>query len=635
MKKLWLLIFPFLILIVFLVSLLFDLPILHWMELKSIDWRFGWRGPIETTGDVVVVAIDEKSLHQEGRWPWPRARMADLLREIEKAGARFIALDIVFAEASQGDEVLARALKEKDNIILGYFFYQTERELEEAVIPREKMEGNFRAILPSALPAVTGLRETLPEMFGVVSNTPFLSSHALSQGYFNAIPDSDGVIRRFPLMLTYLGEIFPSMGLETLSHREKGFDPVPVRGEEGTLQGLSLGARFIPTNRWGEMAINYRGGQELFPVYSAADFFEGKIKSGELEGKTVLVGATAIGIYDLRVTPLSPVFPGILIQANLLDNLYRGDFLVRNLVTQWGAAGWLMVMTLFLTVLLPRIRIVFGMLVTSGVILGYGVIVQWFFGRGFLLPLVSPSLGLLTLYIAITIYRGLTEERQKRMLRKAFQSYLHPDLVREMTENLNNLKLGGEHADCTILFSDIRNFTSMSEKMNPETLVQMMNSYFEPIVKVILEEGGYIDKFIGDAVMAIFGAPKKTSDHALRACRAASAMQKTVAELGPVFRERYGIPTLHIGIGLNTGDAVVGNIGTKERLNYTVMGDTVNLASRLETATKSLGSATLMSEATYDRVKGEIEARFVDEISVKGKAEKIRVYELVRASLSS
>ena len=610
-----------------------DIPVLQWLELRSVDWRFGWRGPIRATGDVVVIAIDEKSLHQEGRWPWPREKTAALVREINRAGPDFLGMDIIFAEPAPGDAALAQALRERNNVILGYFFYQNVWELEKAEIDVEKMAESLRSILPTSFPKLSGLEEALPKMFGVISNVPALAGASLSQGYFNAVPDPDGVIRRFPLMVTYQDVIFPSMGLETFSRREGGFDPIPVKEADGTLRGISVGRRFVPTNRWGEMMINYRGGTEIFSVYSAADFLRGKIKPDELKGKTALIGATAIGIYDLRVTPISSNLPGILVQANLLDNLYRGDFLIRNLWTQLGSIGWMLVMTVILAVTLPRIRIVTGLFVTLNIIALYGLFAHRFFIRGYVLSLVAPTLELLTVFGLITIYRGLTEERQKRRLRKAFQSYLHPDLVKELTENLDKLKLGGEHADCTILFSDVRNFTTISEKMNPETLVELMNSYFDPIAKVIIQEGGYIDKFIGDAVMAVFGAPKKTKDHALRACKAAFAMNRTVKELEPIFQKKYGIPAFHVGIGLNTGDVVVGNIGTKERLNYTVMGDAVNLASRLESATKELGSAMVMSEATYERVKNYVEARFIDEIMVKGKAEKIRVYELVERRL--
>ena len=251
------------------------------------------------------------------------------------------------------------------------------------------------------------------------------------------------------------------------------------------------------------------------------------------------------------------------------------------------------------------------------------------FRQGILLSLASPALEAFSVFLTITIYRGLTEERQKKQIRNAFRYYLHPDIVEELLEAPEKLKLGGQRAECTILFADVRNFTTISEQMDPETLVQMMNEYFDPIAQEIIKEGGYIDKFIGDAVMAIFGAPKQTPDHPLRACQAALAMQWKVKELAQQFQEKYGLSEFKIGVGLHTGPVIIGNMGTSTRLNYTVMGDAVNLASRLETATKGLGVGILASEQTYQRVTDNIEARYVDKIAVKGKAETIRVYEII------
>ena len=250
------------------------------------------------------------------------------------------------------------------------------------------------------------------------------------------------------------------------------------------------------------------------------------------------------------------------------------------------------------------------------------------FEKGLVIPMAVPLLQMLTLSSMHVINRGLTEEHQKKMIRTAFQAYLHPDLVKAMTENLDGLKLGGAKKECTILFSDVRNFTSISEKMEPEVLVDLMNHYFEPISKVIIDHGGYIDKFIGDAVMAIFGAPQHFDDHAYRACAASLEMQKVLNDLEPKFKEKFGIKAFRIGVGLHTGQVIVGNIGSKQRLNYTVMGDTVNLASRLESANKELGTEMCMSESTYNQVKDKIQGRFISSIHVKGKEEEVRVYEL-------
>jgi len=473
------------------------------------------------------------------------------------------------AERAERDSELAAVLRKKQNIILGYYFYQRQYELEDSEISDARIERSFQAIYPTAFPEISGLEEALPEMKGVVANADVFSAAVKGQGYFNAFPDIDGVIRRFPLMVSYRDKIFPSIALETFAQHTQGFKPVPVREEDGTLRGVSVGPRYIPTNHRGEMLINYRGGRKAFPIYSASDVLQGKIDASKLKGKSVLIGATAIGIYDLRVTPMSSNTPGILVQANLLDNLYQGDFLIENAWTRVTSLALMIILTILLALLLPRLRILVGLVVTIAILGGYYALTQWAFNNGYVLALVAPLLELTTLFVTFTIYRGLTEEREKKIIREAFQAYLHPDLVREMTKDVNSLKLGGEAVDCTILFSDVRNFTGISEQMSPQRVVELMNSYFDPIAKAIIAEGGYIDKFIGDAVMAIFGAPKPNEDHPLQACRAAVKMQAIAIKLEREFQDKYGIAAFRTGIGLHSGIAVVGNIGTRERLNYT------------------------------------------------------------------
>ncbi|QQR79274.1 MAG: adenylate/guanylate cyclase domain-containing protein [Deltaproteobacteria bacterium] len=606
-----------------------DSSLFSWLELKTIDWRFGVRGSIPTSGKIVVVTLDEKSLDIEGRWPWSRTKMADLLRKLQKYQPKLVEMDIVFAEESAGDKELAQVIHQNDNTVLGYFFFQSAAEREKASIRPEKMDQSFKTVLASALPDITDVQKTLKPMAGLVSNIPILATAAKSQGYFNAFADKDGVIRRAPLMITYQNKIFPSMTLKTFSLDQDGFDPVLTQDPEGLLMGMSIGLKQIPTNTRGEVMINYRG-RDAFETFSATDILHESVSQEALKDKIVLIGATAIGIYDLRVTPISSNLPGIFVQASLLDNLIKGDFLTLPILAKLLIFLEMFVMSLLFVFVLnhPKIKMIWGLLLVGPVLALQWYTAVWFFKNLTIVPFVVPSLYILITVFAIIIYRGLTEER-KRFIRTAFQSYLHPDLVEEMTQNLDKLKLGGEKRECTILFSDVRNFTSISENMDPVVLLELMNSYFDPVSQAIIEEGGYIDKFIGDAVMAIFGAPAHMKDHAARACRASLKMKKIVKELEPQFREKYGIEAFKIGIGLNTGDVTVGNIGTSKRLNYTVMGDAVKLASRLESATKELGVEACMSEATYNQSKNEIEGRYLEEISVKGKAQKIQVYEIL------
>jgi adenylate cyclase len=628
-RKLAIIIAPILL---FLGLTFFDFPAMRWLENKSIDWRFSWRGPIAATGDVVVVALDDKSVAREGRWPWPREKVAQLLREIQSATPQVVVLDIIFSEPSAGDEHLAQALRDSKSTILGYYFYQLSDELKKAEVTSEVLQQSYESILPAAMPEISGRSGKFPEMAGVVANVPMLAHAAAAQGYFNVMPDPDGSVRRFYLMANYRDKIFPFMGLEALSRHEEGFDPVLVADSAGNLEGIAVGKRLIPTTPQGSVLVNYRGGTEAFRVISATDVLAGKFSKEDLDGKTVLVGATAVGIYDLRVTPISPNLPGVVAEANLLDMLYRGDFLVQDVWTSLWNALALSVIPLLLGIILFRLRLLSAVAAAFVALGAYGYCSTRLFAQGYVVALAAPALEWLTMMMGITIYRGWTEERQKRQIRQAFRAYLHPKLVEELTEHPESLALGGKRANCTMLFCDVKSFSTISEKMDPENLTRMMNAFFDPVCQAIMNEGGYIDKLIGDAVMAIFGAPVASEQHALQACRAALAMQQVVHALEPKFQKEFGIQEFKLRIGIHTGPVVVGNMGTRERLNYTVMGDTVNLASRLEGANKELGTDILISHATYEGAQPNIAATFVDTIQVKGKEEQVKVYALTSPS---
>lgn len=605
-------------------------PFIQWLENKSIDWRFAWRGPVPATGDVIVVAIDDRSLSREGRWPWPRDKVAQLVNRIQSARPQVVALDIIFAEPAAGDEILAHALRDSRSTILGYYFYQTPDDLKKAEVPEDILQKGFESILPTAFPEVTGRKGQFPQMSGVVANIPLLADATAAQAYFNVMPDADGSVRRFYLMADYRGKTFPFMGLEAFKWHEGGFDPVLVADRAGNLDGISVGRRLIPTSPEGSVLVNYRGGPEAFRVVSATDVVEGKFSAADLAGKTVLVGATAIGIYDLRVTPISPNLPGVIAEANLVDMLYRGDFLIQDVWTSlWNGAA-LALVPLLLGFMLFHLRLLPGVVAAVLAVVIYGYCSHQMFAHGYVVALATPTLEWLGLVMGITTYRGWTEERQKRIIRRAFRSYLHPQIVEELTEHPDRLKLGGQRMECTVLFCDVKNFSTISEKMEPEDLTRLMNAFFDPVCQAIMAEGGYIDKLIGDAVMAVFGAPVANDQHALQACCAALAMQRVVHGLEPRFQKEFGIEEFKLRIGVHTGPVIVGNMGTSQRLNYTVMGDTVNLASRLEGANKELGTDVLISHATYEKAAPHITAKFVDTIQVKGKEEQVKVYALTQ-----
>jgi adenylate cyclase len=368
-------------------------------------------------------------------------------------------------------------------------------------------------------------------------------------------------------------------------------------------------------------------------TYSAVDIVSGKVPVEALENKIVLVGATEIGIADLRPTPFNPVFPGVEIHASVTGNILDGRFLIENNLTHALDIGLLFVLPILLVFLLIRAR---------GTVIGFTIFIVFVFlyllgnfliftRLNFVISTIYPALSIGFAYVFFEAYRNLVIERRSRYLRKAFSSYVSSDLVDEILRDPDKLKLGGENKKVTLLFSDIRGFTSLSESIPPEMLVSVLNEYLSPMTQIVMEERGTLDKYIGDAVMAIFGAPLDVPDHAIRACQAALSMLKKLGQINNEWRKR-NFPSIAIGIGINTGEAIVGNMGANMRFDYTAIGDSVNLASRLEGLNKLYGTEIIISKSTLENLNSS-EAPFLfrelDVVQVKGKEEPISIFELV------
>jgi adenylate cyclase len=377
------------------------------------------------------------------------------------------------------------------------------------------------------------------------------------------------------------------------------------------------------------MHINYRGKDHTFPYLSASDVIRGRVPSGEIEDKIVLVGAVATGIYDLRVTPLASVFPGVEVHANIIDNILKGDFIVRP---EWASLVDMFSLLLLgfgLGWLFPRLRPVPGagvMLLVFVAHLYVNTILM--VNGGYWLNVIYPSLLIPMGYLGVSIYKYIHEEREKRKIKGAFQFYVTPAVVHQMLQDPNALKLGGEKKVLSVLFSDIRGFTSLSESLPPEGLVHLLNEYLTEMTNVVFRHDGTLDKYIGDAVMAIYGAPLPQEDHPERACLSALDMMEDLHKLQTRWAAE-GKPAIDIGIGINTGEMVVGNMGSERRFDYTVIGDEVNLASRLEGLNKQYGTHVIISEFTQSLVRDHILCRELDLVRVKGKAKPVRIFEVV------
>ncbi|MCA1828377.1 MAG: CHASE2 domain-containing protein [Myxococcales bacterium] len=460
-------------------------------------------------------------------------------------------------------------------------------------------------------------------------------------GYFNALPDADGVIRHAALALQVRGRYFPSLDAAltaiALGLKPSDITPVTTNTTDGEILGVDFGGkRFVQTDARGLMEINYFGRDKTFENLSIADIMDGKY-DGKLKDKLVLIGATAQGTFDERTTPLDKFTAGIETHANAVETILSQRYLRRGPIVQAIEVLFLFAMALVFAYVFARVKVQYALPVVavSGLTIWIYVSAAFWSGYDFFAALPLVELG--AMFVLVTVYRYATEERDKRQLRKAFQLYLNEEVLEEMLEDPAALQLGGKDAEATVLFADIRGFTTISEQLSPQAVVHLMNEIFSPMTDNIFEKRGTLDKYIGDCVMAFFGAPVQTELHGANGCDAALSMVETLARL----REKWHIedpdmPDVDVGIGINSGHLVVGNMGSHQRFNYTVMGDNVNLASRIESLNKEYGTRILISEQTLGTARKALKddaaytVRELDSVRVKGKKEPVKLFELRR-----
>lgn len=655
------------IIILAIALIISDTPFLRFVELKTLDLRIRSRGSLPSGGETVIAAIDEKSVTELGRWPWPRTTIAHLIQNLKDYGVKVIGFDIVFAEPDDNsglqtiaaltqdvqkmgfadqrllnllnskkagadtDAVLAKAIEKSKNIItLGYFFHTSAKEATHLTARKIAAEvENISSSKYSLLKTSKNFNEAaLIHAYAAVPNLPAISAVAENSGYFNAFPDSDGGIRWSPLVIKYGDSYYASLALSVLTQYLE-WPMVTLNLGEFGVEGIKIDRNQIPTNDEGRMLVNYLGPAKTFPHYSVVDILKGRVSPDAFRGKIVLVGATATGIYDLRVTPFSNVYPGVEIHATVIDNILHRNFLKQSWWIKFLDVLCIIFVGLSMGFIMPRLNAVRGMLIAIFCIAVFIFFIVFLFARHTIwLNMVYPVLTMLAVYLGITVYRYMTEEREKKKVRNAFQYYLTASVITEMLKDPTKLKLGGDKKQLTVLFSDIRGFTTISEKLTPEELVHLLNEYLTAMTDIVFKYDGLLDKYMGDAIMAVYGAPLDQPDHALRACRTALEMMQTLKKL-QVKWQAEGKPVLNIGIGLNTGDMVVGNMGSQMRFDYTVMGDSVNLGSRLEGINKEYGTNIIISEFTYAAVREILYCRELDAVRVKGKKLPIKIYELL------
>ena len=627
-------------------------PLIELVELKAIDLRFiarGDKGPLRRP--VAVVAIDEKSLAHLGRWTWPRTTFARLITAVARAGAKVIALDVGFfepddritiselkkskysktpdaAKLPDPDRILARAIKNSPvPVILGYFFHITRKQVKHL--------RNVRALLDAVSPfKYTVVRYTSPRARGVrlptayapQPNVPVINQAAAGAGFFNILPDTDGVVRRFPMVIRCGDEVFYPLIVAAVA-KFLGAPVTLVQVAPHGIESVRVGRLVIPTDEMGRMMIRFRGPDGVVPTYSAADVIAGRIEPGALKGKIVLIGATAVGIYDHRATPFSPVTPGVNVQAQAIDNVLTGDFLKKP---AWAAIfdlAAILGLGLVLGIVLAWVSPWVGAISAGVLYAAFIWLAGLLFDRGYVLAVIYPVITVIMVFGGVTVTRLLSETREKRRLRGAFTSYVAPEVVKSVIDHPDQLGISGEKRDLTVLMSDIRGFTPLAESLDPHDLAHLLNLYMDRMTEIVFDHGGLLDKYIGDAVMAVWGAPIWREDHAARACRAALDMVEALPEVREIWAQS-GAGGLDIGIGVNSGRMIVGNMGSKRRFAYTVLGDEVNLAARLEGQTKNYGVAIAVGENTYTRCSDSFHFRPLDLVMLRGKSTPSAVYTI-------
>ena len=603
------------------------------VELKTVDLRFRLRGMQESDPQILLCAIDQKAIDTYGRWPWPRGLIAKLIENLHAGNARVIALDIAFItpqantvahavaemdflpasvrtsetmtawlDRYEDDHLLAEAIRAAGNVVLGYFFLMSPSEVGHFSAERIEQVDHLLAPYNFAVVRQFGdqIADTVQTALGAEPNIPILSTSAAGAGFFNVMADGDGTQRHKSLVMRYGEDYYPSLELEALRVYFKHERPdLTLELSEFGVSNLRVGELDIPADEQGRILINFKGPARTYPTLSAADVLSGRIGPKVFDNKLVLLGATAPGVFDETVTPFSRQgYPGLEVRATALDNILNRNSLFMPTSLRLLDLLIILLLPLLLTFLLSRIRPIFGMVSFLVLTTGFLLFCQIAFVRFHLVFAVMPTLMALSfVFTGALVVDLLHEIRTKGRLRNAFGQYLPPHLVDKISEDPSLATLGGTEIQGTVLFCDIVGFTRIASRLSAEDTVSLLNSFHGAMNEVVFECGGTLDKFIGDAMMALWGAPLPDEQHAHKACQCALKMIARLDQLNDRFGQR-GLPPLGMRIGVNSGLMIAGNMGGTKRFDYTVIGDTVNRASRLERLCAQTSARVLIGEGT-------------------------------------
>lgn len=623
--------------------------------------------PRKKSDDIVIVDLDENSLRLIGQWPWPRDVMADLITILKSYGAKVIAFDMVFAEEDRTsphkiakkipnnelflevgdklrslpdhDEEFAKAIKEAGNIVTGF---TSARAHETRRVPYQPIAPTFLLKDKNSFVQDSYTRS------GVATNLPEFSSSAAGNGHFMVQPETDGIIRRVPLFARYnppnfereFNQLYPLLSLEALRVSIDPKSRIVIRDqkEKGAFDlnyEVRLGEYSVPVDDGGKFWVHYRPIEQ--EEYVSAHLVLNPEKKSEIvnqiNDKIVFIGTSAEGLRDIRSTALNQFVPGVEVHVNVVEQILQERYLTRsNLVIAaeaivLGALGLCLILlaSFFNLIIVGIYSLIFMGLMVAG---------SWhsYVEYGLLLDPVYPSIILFLLFVSVALLNYLRSESDRRQVKTAFGHYISPVFMEELTKNPDKLKLGGEVRELTVMFTDIRGFTSISERLSPEALIQLMNDFLTPMSNLVMESRGTIDKYMGDAMMAFWNAPLDDPEHARQACITALKMNEALKPLNEALQKQFQDEETPIqisaGIGVNTGPCSVGNMGSKQRFAYSALGDAVNLASRLEGQTKTYGVEILIGEDTYKHVRG-LACLELDLIQVIGRDQPVKIYTIV------
>jgi adenylate cyclase len=640
----------------------YQIPLLTLQDAFFYDARLRASMPGGVDDRIVIVDLDEKSLAEVGRWPWGRDKLARMVdRLFNEYKISLLGFDVVFAEPDESSGLKVLELLGNGQLKDAPAFHSAMRELRQSLDYDQRFADALRGrpivlgyhftnlktsasagLLPTpVLPAgsFAGRNLSITDWLGYGANLPELQKAAASAGHFVPLVDTDGVSRRVPLLVEYKGQYYEALSLAMVrvllgqSEIQPGF--VSGSGKKyGGLEWLDVkstrGVLRLPVDEYAGALVPFRGFEGSFRYVSAADVLAGRLSKDSLDGKIVVVGTTAPGLLDLRSSPVGSTYPGVEMHANMIAGMLDNRIMVKPAYILGAEVTMLCVFGLLLILWLPRLSPMNSTLLASALLAVVGAVSYGTWYAGVVMP-VASTLWLIFGIFALNMAWGyFVESKSKRQFTDLFGQYVPPELVDEMAKDPEQYSMEGRKEELTVLFSDVRSFTTLSEGLDSKELTELMNTYLGVMTEVIRKRRGTLDKYIGDAIMAFWGAPVSDPEHARNAVVAGLEMQAAVRTLDEPFKAK-GWPPLHVGVGVNTGMMTVGDMGSPVRKAYTVMGDAVNLGSRLEGITKQYGVGFLVGETTRQVVK-DIVFREVDRVRVKGKEHPVGIYEPIGLS---